>query len=185
MKRGLLFSAVLLIALTVTLPPQASAQGVFLGAGLTLPTGDYGEYADAGWIFEGGVSFPIVQNRVFLFADGLFGSNSHGDVEGDKTNLLGGLGGVELSFADEDGRGFFVFGELGFLRHDYKSDEYPQFEGADTGLAFGAGGGYGIPLGGRLMGWVLGRYLQAQFDEDDGNTSFLGVMAGVSIPIGG
>jgi len=163
-------------------PAQAYGQGVFLGGGGTFPTGDYGDYAKTGWMVEGGVSIPMNENGIFLFADGLFGSNKH-DYEGDKTNLLGGFGGVEKSFADEDGKGVFVFGELGFLRHDYKSDEFPEDEGADTGFAFGGGAGYGIPLGENLGGWLLGRYIQGQFDG--GNTGFFAVMAGVSIPVGG
>ena len=69
------------------------------------------------------------------------------------------------------------------MRHDFKSDEFPEDEGADTGFAFGGGAGYGIPLGENLGGWILGRYVQGQFDEE--NTRFFAVMAGVSISAGG
>ena len=192
MRKCVVFGIALLAVLSLTLPSQASAQGVFLGAGATIPTGDYKDFGDGdgaktGWVAEAGISFPINENGLFIFADGLYGSNGH-EYAGDKTDLLCGFGGVELSFANEEGAGMFVFGELGFLRHAYKSDDFPEFEDSSTGLAFGAGVGYGIPLGDKLQGWVLGRYIQGQLSDDEtgeGNTTLFGVMAGLSIPIGG
>jgi hypothetical protein len=116
----------------------------------------------------------------------MYGSNGH-DHHDDKTNLLGGFGGVELFFADEDGKGPFVFGQVGFLRHSYKSEEYA--EDSTTGLAFGGGVGYAIPIGG-LNGFILGRYIQGQTGDDeaeydDGNTALLGLSVGASFPVGG
>ena len=184
MRKCVVLGVAALAALSLSLPSQASAQGIFLGAGTAIPTGDYGNYADVGWIVDAGVSFPINENGLLLFADGMFGSNKHGDFEGDKTNLLGGFGGIEMVFAEPGEAGPFIFGQVGFLNHDFKSDDYPEDEGSDTGLAFGGGVGYGIPIGG-LNGWVLGRYIQGQFDGPDGNTTFLGISAGVSIPLGG
>jgi hypothetical protein len=189
MRKCLVLVVAALAVLSLALPSQASAQGVFLGGGVTIPTGDYGEYAKTGWMVEAGISFPIGENGLYVFADGLYGSNSHSDHEGDKTNLLGGFGGVEMSFANEDGAGPFIFAEVGFLRHGYRSEEHSEYEENDTGLAFGGGAGYGIPLGESLQGWVLGRYIQGQYSEEEGSedwsTAFFGVMAGVSIPIGG
>jgi hypothetical protein len=173
-----------LVVFSFTFTSQASAQGLFLGAGATIPTSDYGNYADPGWMLEGGVSFPINEEGLYIFGEGLFGSNKHSDFEGDKTNLLGIFGGVEYDLSTPGEPGIFIFGEVGLLRHDYKSDEFPEDEGADNGLAYGGGAGYGFPIGG-MSGWVLGRYLVGQFDGPDGNTTFFGVMAGVSFPLGG
>jgi hypothetical protein len=170
-------------------PNPISAQGVFLGAGRSFPTGDYGEYADAGWIAEAGVTFPLNQEKgIFLVGEGLYGSNNHSDFEGDKTKLLGAFGGIEVSFANESGAGPFVFAELGILRHDYTSDEYPEFDEANTGLAVGGGGGYGLPLTRRLSVYVLGRYLWGHLENEEtgeGNTTLFGLMAGVSVSLGG
>ena len=175
--------------LFLSIPSQGSAQGVFLGAGASLPTADYGEYAETGWMAEAGIILPIDDERgLSIFAEGIYGSNTHSDIDGDKTNLLGGFGGVELSFAGDAESGLFVFGEVGFLRHDFKSDEYPQFEEADTGFAFGGGVGFDFPLGERLGGYILGRYLQGQLADDEtgeGNTTLFGLMAGVGISFGG
>ncbi len=184
MRKFVFACAAALAAFAFTFTSQASAQAVFLGAGGTYPISDYGEYADPGWMFEAGVSFPINEEGLYIFGEGLFGSNKHSDHEGDKTNLLGAFGGIEYDFSAEGEAGIFVFGEVGLLRHDYKSDEFPEYEGADNALAFGGGIGYGIPIGG-MSGWVLGRFLQGQFDGEDGNTTFIGASAGLSIPLGG
>jgi hypothetical protein len=183
MRKCVVLGIALFAVSLFTPPTRVSAQGVFLGGGATIPTGDYGDYADVGWMAEAGISFPMNEEGVYLFGDGLYGSNSHSDHEGDKTNLLGILGGVELDLSEEGSAGVFLFAEAGILRHTYKSDEFPDEEGTDTGFAFGAGAGYGFPLGETLNGWVLGRYLQGQFDG--GNTAFVGLMAGVSFAVGG
>jgi len=188
MRKCAVLGIALLAVLSLTLPAQASAQSVFLGAGATIPTGDYKDFgsghgANTGWMVEGGAGFPVGENGLHLFANGLYGSNGH-DHEGEKTNLLGGFGGVEYVFAEPGEAGLFVFGEVGFLQHKW------VYEGGDessSGIAFGGGAGYSLPLG-SVNGWVLGRYLQGQTGDDEfdeGNTTFLGLMAGVSIPIGG
>ena len=133
---------------------------------------------------DAGVTFPINENGLNVFAEGVFGSNKQGAFEGDKTSLLGGFGGVEMVFAEPGEAGPFIFGQIGFLIHDEKSEDRPGQESSDTGLTFGGGAGYSIPIGG-LNGWVLGRYIQGQFDGEDGNTTFFGISAGVSIPLGG
>ena len=73
------------------------------------------------------------------------------------------------------------------MRHKYvPADDgaQPELYGEEssTGFAFGGGIGYSLPLG-SVDGYVLGRYLNGQFDG--GSTAFLGAMAGVSIPVGG
>jgi hypothetical protein len=189
MRKCVVLLVAALAILSFSLATEASAQSVFLGAGATIPSGDYGDYADVGWIAEAGISFPVGEQGIFLFADGLYGSNSHSDHEGDKTNLLGGFAGIEKAFMNEDGAGPFIFAEVGFLRHSYRSDEHSEWEEDDTGLAFGGGAGYGLPLGENLNGWILGRYIRGQYSGDEGyedwNTAFFGVMAGVSIQVGG
>ena len=192
MRKCVVLCVAALAVLSFTLPSQISAQGVFLGVGGTIPTGDYKDFgfgedgAKTGWMAEAGFSIPLGENGLYAFVDGLYGSNKH-EHEGDKTNLLGGFGGIEMVFHEEGEAGPFIFGEVGFLSHAYKSDNHPEDEDTTSGLAFGGGAGYSIPLGG-MNGWVLGRYIQGQLSDDEtgeGNTTFFGVMVGVSIPLGG
>jgi hypothetical protein len=191
MRKCAFFSLALLAVLSLALPGQASAQAVFLGAGATIPTGDYKDFGDedgakTGWMATGGVIFPIGENGLQGFVHGTYGSNSH-EWEGNKTNLLGGFAGIEYVMAEPGEPGPFVFGEVGFLRHSYKSDDFPEYEDSSSGLALGGGAGYSIPLG-TFTGWVLGHYTHGFLSDDEtgeGDTTFFGVMAGVSVPIGG
>ena len=191
MRKCAVLGIALLAVFSFSVPSQASAQGVFIGAGASIPTGDFkdfgdGDGANTGWMAEAGFGFPLNESGLIAFVEGLYGSNGH-DYEGDKTNLLAGFGGIEFNFAEEGMAGPFVFAQVGFLKHSYKSDDFSDYEDSSSGLAFGGGVGYSIPLG-SMSGWVLGRYIQGQLSDDEtgeGNTTLLGLMAGVSIPVGG
>ena len=177
-----MFGVVALGTFFFTLPSQASAQSAWIGGGILLPTADYGEYAKVGPMGVAGVALPIGGQKWSLFGEGYWGTNNHDDHEGDKTTLYGGHGGVTLDLAEEDEAGLYFFGQFGFMIHDFASDDYPEEDGSETGIAFGGGAGYGFPLG-SLNGWLEGRYMQGQFDEE--NTALFGIMAGVSFPLGG
>jgi hypothetical protein len=144
-------------------------------------------------MFEAGVNFPLGDNGLFLFVDGLYGGNSHDDHEGEmhdgdaKTKLLGGFGGLEYSFAEEGEGGPFIFGQIGYLRHTYNVGQLSEHE---SSLGYGGGIGYGIPLNESINGWLLGRYLTGSFDDEEyeggsSTTAFFGIMAGVSFALGG
>jgi hypothetical protein len=178
----------LFAVLSFSVPDRVSAQGIYLGGGVTIPMGDYKEFSEdpedgakTGFMTFGGVSFPINQEGLSVYGEGFFGKNDH-EYGGDSTNLYGAMGGVLYDFAEEGEPGVYVFGQLGLMVHDYKSDDFPEFEETETGLAFGGGAGFGFPLGG-MSAWIEGRYMQGNFDVD--NTMFLGGMAGISIPLGG
>jgi len=186
MRKCALFSVALLAVLSFTLPTQVSAQSAFLGGGITFPTGDYSDFGDndganTGYMAIGGLTFPIGEGNFSLLGEGFFGMNDH-EYEGDKTNLYGATGGVLFDSAEEGEAGVYAFGQAGLMVHDYKSDDFSEFEESETGFAFGGGIGYGFPLG-SLSAWVEGRYMQGLFD--DGNTTLAGIMAGLSFPLGG
>jgi hypothetical protein len=184
MRKCALFSVAPLVALSFLVPAQLSAQSVFLGAGAGFPTGDYADFGDGdgantGFLAIGGVTFPVSEGRFSVLGEGFFGSNSH-DYEDDKTNLYGAMAGLLFDTSGEGEAGIYAYGQAGLMVHSYKSDSFE--EDSETGFAFGGGAGYGFPLGG-LNGWVEGRYMQGLFD--DGNTTFFGVLAGLSFPLGG
>jgi len=182
MRRCIVFGVVALGAFFFTLPSQASAQSAWIGAGATIPSGDFGDYANTGPMGVAGISLPLGEKAWSLFAEGFYGANNHSDFDGDKTTLYGGHGGLTLDFAGEGEAGFYVFGQVGFMIHDFASDDFPEDNVSDTGLAFGGGAGYGFPLA-SLNGWLEARYMQGQFDEE--NTALFGLMAGISFPLGG
>jgi hypothetical protein len=185
MRKCALLSVVLLAGISFLLPAQASAQGVFLGAGATFPTADYADFGDGdgaktGYMLIGGVSYPIIADDLSVFGEGFFGANSH-EYEGDKTNLYGAMGGLLYDFADEGSAGLYTFAQLGLMVHSYKSDDFAEFEDSDAGFGLGFGAGFGFPLG-SISGFVEGRYMLGVYDQQ--NTSFWGLNGGISIPFG-
>ena len=186
MKRIFGWCTVGTVALFLFLAPGASAQAVFLGAGATIPTGDFADFgagdgANTGWMGFGGVLFPVGEAGLSVGGEGFYGSNSH-DTDGDKTNLYGGMGLVGFTFNQEASAQPFVFSGIGFMTHSYKSDSFPTAEGSESGMAVGLGGGVSFPLGG-VRGMAAASY-NAGLDDIDG-TTFIGLSAAVQILVGG
>lgn len=175
----------LALVLASAVPTVLAAQSVWVGGGGSVPLGDYGDYANTGFLAVAGVAIPVGDGGLDVFGEGFFGQNSHSDVDGDKTNPYGFMGGAQFTFGEADAtQGLYVFGEVGILFHKYGSDD---FEGStDSGLGYGAGAGYFFPLGG-LNGWIEARAMSASTGDGDssGKTSFLGLLAGVNFPLGG
>lgn len=167
--------AMALVALPV------SAQTIFVSAGAGVPVGDYGDYADIGWMAQAGVAFPIGTAGLSAGAGGLYGSNNHSNVDGDKTNLYGGAAFVQYTIGNAESTSGYVFAGPGYVTHSYKSDTFP--EGSNSGLALAGGGGVNIPLGG-LDAYVEGMYLTGVGDEIDGTDVFVASL-GVTFPLGG
>jgi hypothetical protein len=66
---------VLMIA-SVALPTDLEAQTkLYAGGGGSFPTGEFGEYADTGWLVAGGVLFPISDHGLAAGVEAFYGSN--------------------------------------------------------------------------------------------------------------
>ncbi|MGE0159734.1 MAG: hypothetical protein AB7T31_10015 [Gemmatimonadales bacterium] len=172
----------LLVALWAwTAPIHASAQAsIFVMGGATVPIGDYADYANTGWMAQAGAVFPVGPMGLSVGAGGFYGVNNH-TVDGDKTNLYGGLGFLQYTIGDAAAFSPYVYAGGGFMTHSYKSDTFP--EGSGSGLAVTAGAGVNIPLGG-ATGFAEGEYLTGLGDEVDG-TDLFAISAGVSFSVGG
>ena len=162
--------------------PTAAQITVGIGGAATIPTGDYGDYANTGWMGSVGITAPVGSSGLGVAVDGFYGSNNHSDIDGDKTNLLGVTGSLGYAIATGGSMMPYVFGSLGFMKHSYKSDTYPDLEDSVSGLAFGGGAGVSFPLG-SINGNVQGTYLMGSGDID--GTQFFAIGAGIGIPIGG
>jgi hypothetical protein len=169
------------VAASLTLASSASAQAVFLGAGATIPTSTYGDYAKTGWMGFGGVLFPVGDAGLSVGGEGFYGSNSH-ETEGDKTNLYGAMGLVGFSFMPEASAQPFVYAGAGYMTHSYKSDSFPTAEGSESAMAVGLGGGVSFPLGG-VRGMAAASYNQGLDTLKE--TKFIGISAAIQIMLGG
>ncbi|MFC1661324.1 hypothetical protein ACFL3S_07735 [Gemmatimonadota bacterium] len=175
---------VALLAFLAFSPIHVSAQSLYFGGGATIPTSDYGDYADTGLMAVAGIDFPVGPEGLSVFGEGFFGQNGHSDIDGDKTLPFGAMGGLLLNLAPGADAGVYVFGQAGIMVHKYSSDEYDG--DSESAFGYGGGAGYGFPLGG-IDAWVEGRYMSASFDSELGGsatTAFIGIMAGISIDIG-
>jgi hypothetical protein len=162
------------LALAVLLGAPAASAQFFLGAMATLPMGDFGEYAKTGWMANAGIqAWESSNGKVALFAEGVYGSSSHDDVDGDKTNIYGGLASVTYGLGSGEGMSPYLIGSLGYLIHQYKSDAFPDFEGSEGGVGFGGGAGlFFDPI------YVEARYMT--FSADGESTAFLMLGAGLT-----
>jgi hypothetical protein len=191
MRKCAVLALALLAVFCFSLPSQVSAQWVWVGGGVTLPTGDFaddeGEDHNIGFITVAGLGFDVGPEGLGVFAEGYFGQNKFkDDHHGEKTSPLGVMGGVTYDFAPADPGGLYVFGQAGLMVHRYTSDDFDS--DSPKGLAFGGGAGYGFPIS-SFTGWVEGRYMHGMFSGEEGfedyNTAFFGVLAGISFPLGG
>jgi hypothetical protein len=161
---------------------DASAQAtIIIGGGATIPMSTYADYAKVGWLGHAGVDFALGDAGASVGAHGFYGSNSH-EAEGDKTNLYGGLASLGYAFATSGSLVPQVFGLVGFMTHQYKSEDFPEFEGSESALAAGAGAALGFPLG-SFQGAVQAYFLTGFSDLDE--TRLVGVDFSVGFPLGG
>lgn len=171
MRRLMIGASTLAAALLLTLP--VAAQG-FVGGGVTLPSGDFNTYAKLGWMVNAGITpWQSANDRAKLWAEGFYGSSSHDDFDGDKTNLYGGLGSLTYNLTESGSAVPYLIGSVGYMVHQYKSDEFPDEEGSEGGFAFGGGAGVGF---GKL--YLEGRYFSASIEGS--TTAFILVAAGIT-----
>jgi hypothetical protein len=158
-------SLVLLLGIT-----SASSAQLFIGGGPTFPNGDYGEYAKTGWLATVGIGFDLGTKGLWLAPEFLYGSNSHSDIDGDKTNLYGGDAVLGYTFRRDKSVRPYIFGLGGYLVHQYSpADGEGDSEGA---FAYGFGGGLAFKLGGISL-WSEARYMSR-----DG-TNFVPILFGL------
>jgi len=189
MRKCAAFVLALLTVFCISLPSQVSAQNVWIGGGVALPTGDFGDDHSTGFTTVAGVGFPVGPEGLSIHVEGFYGQNKFtDDHHGEKTSPLGVMGGATYSLSPGEDAGLYIFGQAGLMVHKYSADD---FDGeSDKGLGFGGGAGYGLPLGG-MQGWVEGRYMHGMFSEDvegtsyDYSTGFFAILVGLNFPLGG
>ena len=176
-------------ALFMTVPTALFAQNIFVGGGITFPTGEFGDYAESGWVGVAGVLFPVGEGGLNVGVEGFYGQNNHMDangakIDGDKTNPYGAMAVLEYDIGSGDGIGAYIFGGAGLLIHKCSTDGTSCTEDgsaggtSDSNFGYEAGAGVGIPVGGSTSIWVEGRYMGAS------GTNIFGILAGLGFGIG-
>lgn len=181
MIRRAIAASTAVLFLAFALPQTANAQSVFVLAGLSAPTGDYGDMADTGWLGAVGVTFPVGEAGLWAGAEGLYGQNGFANSD-ENAKLFSAMGILGYDIPTESTVSPYVFGGLGLMSLG------SSIEGSDSESGFGwqLGGGVGFETGGNINPFVEARYQSASISDDvsDLTVSIFGVEAGVSIGLG-
>ena len=178
MMRRMLVASAAVFALALAAPLTANAQSIFVLAGASLPTGDYGDFADTGWMVAGGVSFDIGEGGLFAGAEGLY--SRHGtEADGVSAKPYSVMGFLGYDIPTESSFSPYVFAGAGIqgvsVSFDGESDSSSAF-----GYQFGVGGAFEGDS--NITPLVEVRYQGSGDEEVDLN--FIGIAAGVSIGVG-
>lgn len=157
---------------------DAAAQGrtfLSLGAGATIPTSDYGDYAKTGWMGGLGVGTAVGSGNMFVMASGFFGKNSHEGEDNSSTTLMGGGANIGMMSSGERAR---LYGYVGGGLQNHKYNPSGDDEGDSEAKPY-ANGWVGVSLGSaKARPWIQGGMVMGLGGE---KTSYFGVMAGISI----
>ncbi len=177
-RKSFLVAAALL---AFAFPATLGAQSIYVSAGITFPTSDYGDIADTGWMGAGGVLFPVGPAGLAIGAEGFYGQNSSVDELDylDSPKLYGGMGIVVYSFQTAGSIEPYVFGGAGLMALRLSGEGESDTE-SGFGYQFGAGLGFALSENVSLYG--EGRYMGASIN--DGTVGLFGIFAGLSFGLG-
>jgi hypothetical protein len=168
--RWLVASAALLLA-----APQATASaqvGFFIGAGALMPMGDFGDYANTGFLVVGGVSIPTANQRVGIDLMAFYGRASHDGDFNEATNIPGAAAGLTYMLSSGGSVMPYVSVMAGALQHRYDPGDSGAEEEEETQVMFGGGAGLAIPLSSMML------FLDARYAHTE-DTAFLSLSVGL------
>ena len=183
-RKSFLVAAALL---AFAFPATLGAQSIYISAGVTFPSSDYGDIADTGWMGAGGVLFPIGTAGLAIGAEGFYGQHSigdEGDIRGfDDPKLYGGMGIVVYTFQTSGSIEPYVFGGAGLMA--LQLGAYGESE-TESGFGYQLGAGVAFPLSPKVSLYGEGRYMGASISAEDGDVTvgLLGIFAGLSCNLG-
>ncbi|MFW6088845.1 MAG: outer membrane beta-barrel protein [Gemmatimonadota bacterium] len=177
MIRRAIVASTAVLFLAFALPQTANAQSVFVLAGLSSPTGDYGDIADTGWLGAVGVTFPVGEAGLWAGAEGLYGQNGFANSD-ENAKLFSAMGILGYDIPTESSVSPYLFGGLGLMSLSNGDSE--------SGFGWQLGGGVGFETDGNISPFVEARYQSASIGDEptDLTVSVFGIEAGVSIGLG-
>jgi hypothetical protein len=167
--RWLVASAALLLAA----PQAASAQvGFFIGAGALMPMGEFGDYANTGFLVVGGVSIPTANQKVGVDVMAFYGRATHDGDLNEATNIPGAAVGLTYMLSSGGSVMPYLSVMAGALQHRYDPGDSGFEEDSETQVMFGGGGGLAIPMSSMML-FVDARYAHTK------DTAFLSLSVGL------
>lgn len=179
MIRRAIAASTAVLFMAFVLPQTANAQSVYVLAGLSAPTGDFGDAADTGWLAAGGVTFPVGQAGLWAGGEGLYSRNGIADLDDESFKLFSFMGVLGYDIPTESSVSPFVFGGAGLMG---LSQSFLDESETESGFGWQLGGGVAFEGESNISPFIEARYQSASIN--DVTVSFLGVEAGVSIGLG-
>src|SRR5262245_49707928 len=165
--RGFLTAAVVVVGAA-----PLSGQKFHVGGGVTMPSGDYGNFAKTGYLAIAGLTFDIPAAPIAVRVDGMYGANTHDGGLDEKTSIYGGMANAVWGFLPGSPLQPYAIGGLGYLSHDYDPGSSGSSADVEWAMVWGVGGGVNFALGG------LGLFAEGRYLDRDG-TAFLALLAGL------
>lgn len=178
MKRTLL--AVLAVGMLAVVPaPAASAQTIRwgVGAGLQMPTGEYGDLDKLGWVAGGGGTYWLSSGKLGVRGDVSYGQTAH-DTSGGSTKIAGGMASLVYGLGPSTASMRpFVTGGLGY--YNVKVEVTGLGSASESKIGFGAGAGVSFKMGtGGMRVVVATRFTSVS--TSGSSTTFLPITVGLS-----
>ena len=156
--------------------PQPTEGTMFgVGAGLTLPMGNYSTADKLGFHGMGLVQFPLHHTPIHLRADVMFSTTSHKNNVSGSTHAIGGtfnalyhLGEPSMSVRP------YILGGLGLFN---VGGSYNGVSGSNTNIALDFGAGILFGIGASTHAFVEGRYMDVM--TCGGSTAFIPITFGL------
>ena len=164
--------SVLLVAafafLAFAIPAQAQTT-LYIGAGGSFPTSDFGDYYSTGWMGVGGVIFGMGDSGFGVGGELFYGQNTGKDdtlLANTTTTPYGVMAIADYTFGAPDALQPYLFGGLGLLAHRFSGDNVETDTSSQFGYQFGAGLAFPFGL------FIEGRYMGSE------DTKYFGALAG-------
>lgn len=175
MKRmSLVLASVGLLLFAVPL----EAQFIFVGGGLTIPTGDFGDFADTGWMTTGGFGVDIGESGLAAGVEGFYGQSSEEVGEAD-VDLYGAMGFLLYRVGNPARVGPYLFAGAGI--HGVDVTDPATEDASETKFGYEFGAGLDFPFATRVGAWLEGRFMGSSAFE---STNFFGILAGLAFSLG-
>jgi hypothetical protein len=172
MKRILSVVAAASAALAISVTAANAQVSIGVGGGITIPIGDFGDFAKTGWHGLANVGYDL-PSGLGVRGDFYYGQNKF-DVGSGKFKLAGGLGNVLYSFQSAGTVHPYILGSIGFM--DLKADVTGGT--SETKVTFGGGAGIKFKAGSDASIFLEGRYLS--INTSGSNANFIPITVGVS-----
>ena len=141
--KGLVLSS---LAVLLAAAPAAAQIGWSIGAGATLPQGDYGDVVGTGWHAMGAATFSIPASPIKIRADVAYHSNAASDDAVDITeNIIAVSGDAMFSFAPGP-ISPYLLGGVTWGSASLSGDDAPDVD-SESDFGYNIGGGLNFGLG--------------------------------------